>query len=118
MITKRLIEHLDKLLLEKKENKKQCLIIIDELNKKPQLINFIKTFVGKDGFISFEHGYKPKVYKDKSNLIFDFTKVYGVGYDYIAMPKKMIPINDLTNEVLRIICKILYEYSFYCKYEA
>lgn len=58
--TKDLIKMLDNLLFESKDNQKQCLKIIDEINRRPQLINFIKTFIGKDGFISFEHGYKPK----------------------------------------------------------
>lgn len=119
MVTKELIKKLDNLLFESKDNQKQCLIIIDEINRRPQFINFIKTFIGKDGFIPFEHGYKPKRYYGKYNSIgYDFKKVYGVGYDFIVMPKQRIPIENLTNEQLRILCKILYEYSFYCRYEA
>lgn len=109
MVTKELIKKLDNLLFESKDNQKQCLIIIDEINRRPQFINFIKTFIGKDGFIPFEHGYKPKRYYGKYN---------SIGYDFIAMPKQRIPIENLTNEQLRILCKILYEYSFYCRYEA
>lgn len=117
--TKDLIKMLDNLLCESKDNQKQCLKIIDEINRRPQLINFIKTFIGKDGFISFEHGYKPKIYYDKSNLIgYDFRKVYGIGYDFIAMPKQRISIEKLTKEQLKIVCKILYEYSYYCRYIA
>lgn len=119
MVTKELIKKLDNLLYESKDNQKQCLIIIDKINRRPQFINFIKEFVGKDGFIPFEHGYKPKVYYDKSNSIgYDFKKVFGIGYDFIAMPKNRVSINELTNEQLKIVCKILYEYSFYCRYKA
>lgn len=119
MVTKELIKKLDNLLFESKDNQKQCLIIIDEINRRPQFINFIKTFVGKGGFIPFEHGYKPKRYYGKYTSIgYDFKKVYGIGYNFIAMPKQRIPIENLANEQLRILCKILYEYSFYCRYEA
>lgn len=119
MVTKELIKKLDNLLFEGKANQKECLIIIDKINKRSQFINFIKTFVGKDGFIPFEHGYKPTVYHDKNSLIgYEFRKVLGIGYNFISMPRKRISIEDLTNEQLRIICKILYEYSFYCRYKA
>lgn len=117
--TKELIKRLDNLLFESKDNQKECLSLIDKINRRPQFINFIKRFVGKGGFIPFEHGYKPKTYYAKYNSIgYDFRKVYGIGYDFIAMPKQRISIESLTNEQLKIVCKILYEYSFHCRYKA
>lgn len=117
METKQLIKKLDNLLKESKENKEKCFDLINQMNRRIQLINFIKTFVGFDGYIPFEHGYRPKRFY-KNGMCYSFVEVYAIAYDYLVMPKKRIMLDTLTNEQLKMICHILYDYSFFCRYDA
>lgn len=126
METKQIIDKLNIFLYNNKEN--ECMEMINKISRRNQFLNFIKTVVKKGcfvyaetdyTFIRFENGYKPKIYlDDKTTIKHDFRNVFGIGCNYIAMPKKTIHLSDLTNEQLKIICKILYEYAFHYKYKS
>lgn len=122
MCTNELITTLDYLVKESKGNKGMCFAYIDEVRRKDQLIKLIKAYIGIDGEVYFEHGYKykPTNFADSK---YDISTMNCVGYDYILIKGKenkpeRLHIEKLTNNQLRDILKALYDYYFFCKYVA
>ena len=119
METKVLVKQLDSLCSAKASNRDLVIMKIKGISRKPQLEKIIKLFVGEDGFIPFEHGFKPKVVRlTNGDIGYSLSKVTAVGYDYIITSSGKISISALSKEFIKAICITLYEYAFYCRYEA
>lgn len=120
MKTKNLISVLDELLMTNESKKHECVNLINQMNRKTQLVNFIKTFIGVDGFVPFEHGYKPNLLAIPfKNSDICWSDIYGVSQTNILMKKnKKIDIAQLDKTQLMAICQTLYDYSFFCRYRA
>ena len=78
------------------------------MKTKEERIQIIQDFIGKDGYVAFEHGFKP-----------DFN-AYGVAYDHTD---RRIPFNgerkayfkDMTAEQLNTLILDLVSYENYCR---
>lgn len=67
----------------------------------------IKDFVGPDGFVAFEHGFRP-----------DYA-AYGVSDTDVRMHNgKAIPIDELSDQQARTLLRDLLEYLNYCRFYA
>lgn len=77
------------------------------MRTKSDLIRIIQEFVGEDGYIPFEHGFKPGF------------NAYGVAYDHVD---RRIPLDgkrksyfaDMTAQQLTAILIDLIDYDNYC----
>ena len=73
-----------------------------------QLIKDIKEFVGKDGYVPFEHGYQPTV------------NAYAVDYDgiWLKTTHKHRPFEEMCTEGIANIVFELFRYMNYCHLHA
>lgn len=62
----------------------------------------IVNFVGKEGFVAFEHGFKPNF------------NCWGVSDTEVYQRGKRIPLEKLEEEQARTLYIDLLEYFFYC----
>ena len=70
---------------------------------KEELIKTIQEFVGKDGYVAFEHGFRPNF------------NAYGVAYDYTdCHGGYKTYFKDMTETQLTIIIIDLMRYMNYC----
>lgn len=67
----------------------------------------IKDFVGKDGYVAFEHGFKSSI------------DAWGVSDTEVKFPYgETIKIDELKDEQARVVLRDLLEYLNYCRYYA
>lgn len=81
------------------------------MRTKEQLINSIQKFIGKGGYVAFEHGFMPGY------------NAYGVAYDYVDLRlplggKRKSYFKDMTEQQLTMLLIDLFDYYTYCQTEA
>jgi hypothetical protein len=77
-----------------------------------KVLNQIKEFIGKDGYVPFEHGFKPK-YQLNGYRIYAVTQYY-----VFAIKGHKALLEELTKNDLETIYKDLNRYLKYCQEEA
>lgn len=67
----------------------------------------IKDFIGKDGFVAFEHGFKPRF------------GMWGITQDEVkGFSGVKFKVDELDDDSARMILRDLLEYENYCKFYA
>jgi hypothetical protein len=89
-----------------------------------EILKEIKEYIGKDGMIAFEHGFrkptfKMKGYTYKCTMVSDKV-MFGYKYYPITKEKRTCnyPLSFLNYTALNTIYKALKNYEEYCKKEA
>lgn len=86
---------------------------VSSLLNKEQLIKDITDFVGKDGTVAFEHGYKPNFnvsYIHENEVHFRFA----IGRQH----QRKCLLEDMTVDSLMLLIIELFRYLNYCQNEA
>jgi hypothetical protein len=78
------------------------------MRTKEELIKTIKEFIGEDGYVAFEHGFRPGF------------NAYGVAYDHVDLRmaikgKRKSYFEDMTPQQLTMLLVDLVRYLNYCQ---
>ena len=90
--------------------------------KYPNPLEEIKNYVGKDGLVPFEHGYKNPRFKFhgevyECSMISD-TIVYCMKLVSFHRKIKRVSLEELTKTQLNKLLNEMKRYELYCRYEA
>lgn len=90
--------------------------------KYPNPLEEIKNYVGKDGLVPFEHGYKNPRFKFhgevyECSMISD-TIVYCMKLVSFHRKIRRVSLEELTKTQLNKLLNEMKKYELYCRYEA
>jgi hypothetical protein len=89
-----------------------------------EILNELKEYIGKDGQVAFEHGFRKPTfklegYKYKCTMV-SYKVMFGYKYYPVTNEKRTCnyPLSFLSYSVLNTLLKAIKNYEEYCKKEA
>ena len=71
----------------------------------------IRDFVGKDGYIPFEHGYRPAI----NAYAVDYEGIYLRAAEGAVKKKRILKYEDMDTKMLTAVILDLFRYLNYCQ---